>query len=328
VSDRAKALINLAQEKFKVVSVADLFHLKQCINHLLALALSSKLESSREAFERVKDKPEVLIESSESMYSQMQFYTDLYVESVQNISHQVHPYCEGNQINTSERAKSGIESQMEAIHQIVENCEITDKYKLFEKAANQIESAVSVINLWHELVNNHIQKMNIDSHTRAWLQNELLPQTYWELALQRTKHKPTIEKIKLELNHCNSNKYKINPPQMVEKEELHKLKQSAIDLCKMFQRSSSQVEGRNGYLSLLNHAQRGFDTKRIEVLTVVHNFDIKGIDGKTPAQRLFKEQIEHTSIFDYLVKNITTLAIPRKRNTKYSKYQPCPTLCG
>jgi len=87
VSDRAKALINLTQEKFKVVSVADLFHLKQCINRLLAFALSSKLESNKEAFETVKDKTEVLIESSESMYSQMQFYTDLYVESVQNISH-------------------------------------------------------------------------------------------------------------------------------------------------------------------------------------------------------------------------------------------------
>jgi len=45
VSDRAKALINLAKEKNKVPSVADIFHFKYNINKLLCLALSSKLRN-------------------------------------------------------------------------------------------------------------------------------------------------------------------------------------------------------------------------------------------------------------------------------------------
>jgi len=327
VSDRAKALINLAHEKYKVVSVADLFHLKQCINRLLALALCSKLETARVNFETAKQS-NVLKECHETIYSQIQFYTDLYVQSVQNISHQVHPYYQGNQINTSEMAKSGIEFQMETLRQIVENCEITDKNKLLEKAEKQIESAVSVIDLWHEQANKTIQEMNLDSKQQAWFQAELLPQTYWKLALLRTKHKPTIEKLKIEINRCKTNKYGRDNPPIIEEYELQLLTQSAMEICKKFQRSSSQVEGRNGYLSMINHNQRGFDTSRLEVLTVIHNFDIKGIDGKTPAQRLFKEQIEYTPVFDYLLSNINILSIPRSQKVKLSDNHLCPTLCG
>ncbi len=91
------------------------------------------------------------------------------------------------------------------------------------------------------------------------------------------------------------------------------MKIKAEELCRKFQRTSSQVEGRNGYLSMINHNQRGFDQDRLKVLTVVHNFDIYGTDGKTPAERLFGNKIKHDKIIDYLIKNFGDLPLPRKR---------------
>ncbi len=40
-----------------------------------------------------------------------------------------------------------------------------------------------------------------------------------------------------------------------------------------YQRTSSAVEGRNGYLSKLNHAERGLSAQSLKVLTIIHNFD-------------------------------------------------------
>ncbi|WP_249370302.1 DUF6399 domain-containing protein [Acaryochloris marina] len=54
-----------------------------------------------------------------------------------------------------------------------------------------------------------------------------------------------------------------------------------------YQRTSSAVEGRNGYLSRLHHAARGFSEESLKVLTIIHNFDLKRADGTTAAQRLF-----------------------------------------
>ena len=326
MSDRAKQLINLAKEKLSVTSVADLFHLKFCINKLLTLALASKLASaSIEHQNALQEGDDNIIEIKEKEYGKVQFYTDWYVESVQNISHCVHPFYQGTQKNTSIQAGNRIEKELENIKQVVNDCEIADKYKLIEKAENQVSDAVSVIDLWWEMVKKETAQMNLEPSTLEWFRTYLLPVTYWKTALQKTKHKPTQEKIKLELLTCRSvaNKSVIDRNMTAQE-----IEEKAKELCKMFQRSSSQVEGRNGYLSMINHTQRGFDNKRLQVLTVVHNYDIRGIDGRTPAERLFKDAIDDQTIFEYLVTHIGELALARKRKLKPIDNLFCPMLCG
>jgi transposase len=67
----------------------------------------------------------------------------------------------------------------------------------------------------------------------------------------------------------------------------HKVK----TLAEVFQRSSSNVEGRNGYLSLRNHQLRGLDHPRKRAcLTAVHNFLLTRPDGTTAAERFFGQK--------------------------------------
>jgi hypothetical protein len=51
-----------------------------------------------------------------------------------------------------------------------------------------------------------------------------------------------------------------------------------------YQRTSSAVEGRNGYLSQRHYANRGFSAQSLKVLTIIHNFDLRRADGTTAAQ--------------------------------------------
>jgi hypothetical protein len=69
------------------------------------------------------------------------------------------------------------------------------------------------------------------------------------------------------------------------------LHQRAQTLAAVFQRSSSNVEGRNGYLSLRNHQLRGLDLPRTrECLTAIHNFFLTRPDGTTAAARFFGQK--------------------------------------
>jgi hypothetical protein len=62
-------------------------------------------------------------------------------------------------------------------------------------------------------------------------------------------------------------------------------------LAAVFQRSSANVEGRNGYLSLRNHQLRGLDLPRKrECFTTVHNFFLTRPDGTTAAERFFGQK--------------------------------------
>src|SRR5262249_33538613 len=69
------------------------------------------------------------------------------------------------------------------------------------------------------------------------------------------------------------------------------LKAKATQLADVFQRSSSNVEGRNRYLSLRNHALRGLDPPRKRTcLTAIHNFFLTRADGTTAAERFFGQK--------------------------------------
>ncbi len=73
--------------------------------------------------------------------------------------------------------------------------------------------------------------------------------------------------------------------------EQHQLKAEALKLAEVFQRSSSNVEGRNGYLSLRNHQLRGLERPRKRAcLTAVHNFVLTRADGTTAAERFFGQK--------------------------------------
>ena len=73
--------------------------------------------------------------------------------------------------------------------------------------------------------------------------------------------------------------------------EQNTLKGEAAKLAEVFQRSSSNVEGRNGYLALRNHQLRGLDHPRKRAcLTAIHNFFLTRPDGTTAAERFFGQK--------------------------------------
>ena len=74
-------------------------------------------------------------------------------------------------------------------------------------------------------------------------------------------------------------------------EAQHHLHDEAKRLAAVFQRSSSNVEGRNGSLSWRSHQLRGLDLPRKrECFTAMHNFFLPRSDGTTAAERFFGQK--------------------------------------
>jgi hypothetical protein len=95
----------------------------------------------------------------------------------------------------------------------------------------------------------------------------------------------------------------------------HHLHDEAKRLAAVFQRSSSNVEGRNGYLSLRSHQLRGLDLPRKrECFTTIHNFFLTRPDGTTAAERFFgqKPRSMFAAILDAVELAPAPLSPPRK----------------
>ena len=77
----------------------------------------------------------------------------------------------------------------------------------------------------------------------------------------------------------------------------------------LFQRSSSCVEGRNGQLSLKHHALHRFTLRKLQALTVLHNYLIRRADGTTAAERFYGTPPR--DLFAWLLGRLSVPARPR-----------------
>jgi hypothetical protein len=187
------------------------------------------------------------------------------------------------------------------------------------KFTRQIPGLAALIDAWWLRVEQGLMPPGLDADTQDWLQQQLLPAVYWQVQLEKTKtpnlrtaYQRAFKQAQIALRqHLLS--ATLTPAEWVQWQAW------ATELVRQFQRASSAVEGRNGYLSQLNHCARGTPTQRLRVMTVIHNFDLKRADGTTPAERLFGTQFP--DLFDWVMERVGALPMPRR-----AKPRPKPNL--
>jgi hypothetical protein len=84
-----------------------------------------------------------------------------------------------------------------------------------------------------------------------------------------------------------------------------------------YQRTSSALEGRNGYLTRLHHAGRGFSPQTLKVLSIIHHVHLKRPDGTTAAQWLFG--CEFPDLFEWVVEHMGVLPLARRSLKAHSR---------
>lgn len=90
--------------------------------------------------------------------------------------------------------------------------------------------------------------------------------------------------------------------------------EAAAELAQIFKRPSSCVEGRNGQLKLRYHNLQRLTERKLNSLTVIHNYHIRRSDNTSPAQRFFRKS--HAPLFETVLTRMPQLAHPRKRARK------------
>ena len=139
----------------------------------------------------------------------------------------------------------------------------------------------------------------------------LLPLMYWQEQLRRTRHRAQKAQIALVLKELEEEFEQHSCTRQLQPELLANWKAWASDHAKAFQRASSAVEGRNGYLSQMHHNHRGLSARRYPVWTALHNFDGRAKDGTTPASRFFRRSFP--DLFERVLSQIDELPRPRQR---------------
>jgi hypothetical protein len=329
VSDRAKALIKLAETGLDCLSIPDVFHLIHDLVKSYSLAIYGPLRQARQALHQARasltacqashqsseeaQHAQAELEAREAEVERWESVHSAYRRHLETVSLIVHPWRICNSTpQTSQEVESRLHAEIDAITALIETHGLPTKKKAVDKVRKQLAGVSALVDLWWQRVGYDVQHVVLTPMWTRWVDEQLLPLMYWQHHVSRTRCPRRKAKLLQALESVQDTFDTHLITVQMAPDVLAAWKAWAAEHAKAFQRASSAVEGRNGALAQLHHNQRGVPKRRYKVWTVLHNFDCRAPDGTTPAARFFRRGFP--DLFETVLSKIDDLPRPRKRN--------------
>ena len=143
-----------------------------------------------------------------------------------------------------------------------------------------------------------------------WVLYSLLPVLYWHQQMEKAQNRALRRAYRKAWERALA-AWQAHPlTRPLAQDQIQHWEAWAAWIVGKFQRASSAVEGRNGWLSQMYHNGRGLTPQRLVALTVIHNFELRRNDGTTAAERLFGTQFP--DLFEWVLGRMDELPLPRR----------------
>jgi len=329
VSDGAKALIKLALSGLNCPNVPDVFHLMRDLSKSMGAAIS--LQQSRLHKEQVALMAQLSPESKAQLKEvqaeslKIEAAHQDYQKSLHALSQSIHPF----HLDTGEslfemELQAHLQPHLSILERLSKSYAPTKSQVALERWKRQLPDLSGILHAWWQWVLQALRSQTQDPEVQNWVLDSLLPWVYLPQQTQKTRQPQLKLGYEQATNSSHQRFLTHHCTKTLPIAEQQRWLDWAIWICAKFQRTSSAVEGRNGYLSALHHSNRGFTPQTLKVLTIIHNFDIKRADGSTAAQRLFLHPFP--DLFEWLVPRLGQL--PRPRRTIKTPKSKKPILQG
>jgi hypothetical protein len=340
-SDNARALVKHAQQCLGVHHSPDLFHPQQDISRATSVQLGRKVKTAKkdlaeaekaleeaqqqtdasahtprgpgrppndatriqQARQQVKDAQAVLDEARQRQ--------ETVRKDARGISHSYHPFdLDTAEVRDAATVEQDINQHFDAIEEAASEAGVSTKcWELLQKARRLVPKMVATIAFVHTKILETLSELDDGEPVKDALRDYLIPLLYLrEVARKAT----TADARDAVLRSCERLQERsaqaIALLQALAPEKRDSLEYVARRCAQFFQRSSSNVEGRNGFLALRHHSLHHLSSRKLRALTVIHNYMIRRrSDGLTPAERFFEQS--HDDLFQYL---LLTLSPPKR----------------
>jgi hypothetical protein len=328
VSDRAKALIQLAEHGLECLSMPDFFH---CMHDLVkgsALSLARHVRHARQELTKAEEglrkhrgaegrlqgdaEAQHHVEMKRAAVQRWEGVQHAYRHHLETFSLTLHPfYLHDARPQTSAQVHSRLHAEVTAVETLARDHQFPVRHDMLKKVRHQLPALAALVDFWWAGVDQDLEQAAISAPWRQWARECLLPWVYWEHQVAHTRcvrRKAKLQKARTEVRAV-FDQHVIT--QRLAPHVLAEWQAWATEQVTAFQRASSAVEGRNGALAQLHHNQRGLPKQRYKVWTVLHNFDCHAPDGTTPAVRFFRRPFP--DLFETVFSRMEALPQPRRR---------------
>ena len=306
----------------------DVFHLLHDLAKGYSLSLFTQLKAARQQLNQAQEhlgicqvksasaaqiaSAQAQVAAGEARVEHWSEVHDTYRGHLQAIALQVHPWrVEDSTPQSAQEVEAQLAAEITALQALMETNGLPVKKKVLDKVRHQLAAVAAVLDLWWQEVRQEVHNQIVLTPMWVdWMEAYLLPLMYWEQVVSCTRGRRRKAKL-VEALEATRAAFETHPcTAELTPEVLAGWKAWAAEHAKTFQRASSAVEGRNGYLSQMHQNHRGLPKRRYKVWSALYNFDCWASDGSTPASRFFRR--EFPSLFEEVLGQIDGLPRPRK----------------
>lgn len=314
VSDRAKAIVKLALSDLGCPSIADLFHALFELSKSLGWELNfltTRIEKRLAVVRSSSQSSPELIKQLETEQSLLQSSNQTYQDCSQRISTSLHPFAVADSSpQTTLQVQTLLKQEIHRLKTLKQTHRLKDQRDSINKLARQVQELAAVVDIWWSWVDYCLRLHKIESSRCNWIKQQLLPTVYWQQQVRRTKTGTLKRTYQVAYQRAFEALIYHPATATISRTILQQWLNWAGWMVSKFQRCSSPVEGRNGYLSQVYHNRRGLSSKRLKVMTTIHNFYLQRCDGTTAAERLLGTKFPN--LFEWIVSQMGELPTPRK----------------
>jgi hypothetical protein len=340
-SDEGKAVVKHARESLGVHHSPDLFHPQQDISRATSVTLKRKvkqaekdLDEAKQGLEAVQKEARGYVEQSkgpgrprdyasrieqakqdvhkaEAALEKARRRRERVREEARGISASYHPF----DLKTGEvRDASTVESDLNEHFDIIEE-EAADVgisavcWDYLKKARRLVPQMGATIAFVHSFIKSKVEELKLSERLQQMMLEYLIPLNYFEEVARKASTADARNELLASREALQERStWALTLLSALGSEQREAIEYVARMCAQIFQRSSSNVEGRNGVLSLWHHSFHNLSFRKLRALTVVHNYFIRRRDdGTTAAERFFEQQ--HDDLFEYL---LMTLPPPKR----------------
>lgn len=324
-SDKATALIKLIEQTLEAQHSPDIFHVQQDITKATSAPLNAKVKKAASLVRQLEtqlnkhsfeDASEVLL-LAQSNYNSAKTHLEDTRDARKSLGLEYHPVdLETGKIKMADEIEEQLKQSFTIIEKQARAAELSENsHSKIAKAKRTIESMKKTIQFFWVSVMLFMDNLALSEAQKSVFKEMLIPIEYLKIQAE----KASTAKQKAELKELSGTIQKILTSntdwQLLSETEQKRLLEQAKECAQLFQRSSSNVEGRNGCLNLQHHLFKQMNPRKLAASTTIHNYFVQRPDNTTAAQRFFGQA--HADLFETLIDKMDAPAFSRKRG--YSK---------
>ena len=263
VSDRAQALIQLAEQGLECLSMRAFFHVVHDIIKSYALAMGRHLSQARQELMKAKEAwaqraawshaaPDVaamqaLIVARQAEVQQWEERQHAYRHHLEMLSLILHPF---RLAASPPQPSAQVESQVHAAVDAIEACAtrhgLPARHPAMQKVRKQIPGLAALVDFWWQGVGQDVEPWGLSPHGQQWVQEGLLPLGSWERQVAHTRC-PRRKARMVQAREAVRTAFATHAiTQRLAPHVLAAWQAWATERVNVLQRASSAVEGRHG----------------------------------------------------------------------------------